>query len=134
MRFQVRHETRFRYSRPVYLEPLTIRLRPRSDFRQRVIEFGLAMDPVPEQAFESMDLEGNQVATAHFSDLIDSLVVTTQFVAETEHVNPFGYLLSTAAAKVPLMATADEQLSFNRYLAHGETPREVAELANRIAS
>src|SRR5437762_14102001 len=82
MRFHVTHHTRYRYSRPIFLEPLTVRLRPRVDFRQRLLEFSLELDPAPAQLCEALDLEGNHVAYASFGDLTESLTLTTSFVAE----------------------------------------------------
>ena len=59
MRFEVTHLTRYIYERPVLLEPLTVRLRPRSDIFQRLVSFDLAVDPQPEGMSEMVDAEGN---------------------------------------------------------------------------
>src|SRR3982075_4369955 len=62
MRFEVPHLTRYPYERPVLLEPLLVRLRPRSDIFQRVVAFDLTADPQPEGTSEMVDAEGNAVS------------------------------------------------------------------------
>ena len=48
MRFEIVHETEYRYSEPVFLEPHLLRIRPRSDWSQRLIRFDLQISPQPE--------------------------------------------------------------------------------------
>lgn len=93
MRFAASHTTRFRYSEPVYLEPHVIRLRPRSDCFQRLLEYRLKVTPAPEVLSEGLDADGNVVAHAWFAGLSESLTVTSEFEVETLRTNPFDYLV-----------------------------------------
>ena len=93
MKFQVEHTVEYLYSKPVFLEPHVLRLRPRNDPSQREIAFGAQIDPEPSQYEEALDAEGNSIAYAWFNDLTDHLTVRTRLEAETFRVNPFGFLL-----------------------------------------
>jgi transglutaminase-like putative cysteine protease len=93
MRFEIDHLTRYDYSGPVYLEPHTIRLRPRSDAFQRLIRYHLAIEPEPALLSETLDAEGNTVTYAWFSGATQSLELRVSFEAETVRANPFDYLL-----------------------------------------
>ena len=103
MRFAVSHRTRFRYSEPVYLEPHVIRLRPRCDCFQRLLEYRLKVTPAPELLSEGLDADGNVVAHAWFAGLTESLAVTSEFEVETLRSNPFDYLaIGDGARRLPL--------------------------------
>ena len=64
MLFQIVHQTRYRYSQPVLLEPHEIRLRPRCDWSQRLLDFALDIEPEPAGIAHNLDAEGNAVARA----------------------------------------------------------------------
>ena len=103
MRFEASHTTEFRYSRPVFLEPHEIRLRPRSDSCQRLERFRLAVEPTPSLLTETVDAEGNDVAFAWFLKPTDSLSVKTEFSVETLRENAFDYLtLGEGTTRLPL--------------------------------
>jgi transglutaminase-like putative cysteine protease len=94
MLFKVRHITRYRYDQPVFLEPQTIRLRPRGDAAQRLLAFFLSVDPAPEGLVQHLDPEGNDVACAWFNGLTETLTLTTSFELETLRINPFDYIIT----------------------------------------
>ncbi len=121
MRFEVTHSTRFRYSRPVFLEPLTIRLRPRCDPAQRLLRFELSVDPAPAGMSELADLEGNAATQVWFEGMTDALGIRTTLAAETLRTNPFDYVvLDPEALRVPMTYSEGERASLGRYLAHSQ--------------
>jgi len=94
MLFSVRHRSCYGYSREVFVEPQTIRLRPRHDPGQRLLDFSMTITPTPDGGSEYLDAEGNQAATIWFNRLIDQFVIETRFRVETLRSNPFDYLIS----------------------------------------
>lgn len=103
MRFEIDHLTRYDYSKPVFLEPHSFRLRPRSDSFQRLMRYELRVNPKPVVLSETNDAEGNPVAHAWFSDVTESLELHVKFEAETLRPNSFDYLLlDSAAEQLPL--------------------------------
>lgn len=93
MRFRAYHETRFRYSSAVYLEPHTLRLRPRSDSWQRLERFEVDVDPEPVRLAEAVDAEGNDIMHAWFSGQTESLTIRSEFQVQTLRDNPYDYLV-----------------------------------------
>lgn len=94
MRFEVRHRLRYSYSREVFLEPTSLRLKPRADFSQRVDSFEMRLDPIPMGFSDSLDLFNNHEALAWFSGKHSSLAVQTRFRVDTTLSNPFNYLIT----------------------------------------
>jgi len=93
MRFEVAHLIRYTYERPVLLEPLIVRLRPRSDIFQRLVAFDLTVDPLPEGMSEMVDAEGNTLSQVWFLGLASMLTLRTTFAIETLRTNPFDYIV-----------------------------------------
>ena len=94
MKFQVTHVTTYRYDRPVFLQLHTIRLRPRPDPYQRVLDFGIKVEPEPSRLAAALDPQGNSIHHAWFSGLTESLTVSVRFDVETLLTNPFDYILA----------------------------------------
>lgn len=102
MRISVTHRTRYLYNRNVYLEPHTFRFCPRSDGAQRLLSFEIQVEPRPRLMTQSLDAEGNTVATGWFDGETDSLSVSAGFEVETARENPYDFLLAEAtAARLP---------------------------------
>lgn len=108
MQLRVHHTTRFDYSQPVHCDPLTIRLRPREDAFQSLLDFSLDIDPLPAGQSQQTDLEGNIITRAWFTDPIAWLTVTTSSLVETKIENPFAFLLSETAAEFPFPLSGED--------------------------
>jgi len=134
MYFTARHITRYRYSSPVWCHPLTVRLKPRTDFRQRLVRFSLDIEPSPNGLFCEIDLEGNDATTAWFDGATTaSLTITTSFEVETAEVNPFQFLLRPDAARLPLVPLAAEEPYFALYARSSSRSPDAEDLAHEVA-
>jgi transglutaminase-like putative cysteine protease len=117
MLFEVTHLTRYVYDRPVVLEPLIVRLRPRSDLFQRQISFELVVDPPPGGSSEMMDVEGNVVTQLWFIGSSSMLDLRTTCTVETLKPNPFDYVvLDPEALAVPAVYSEGDRRALERYL------------------
>ena len=117
MLFEITHLTRFGYDRPVVLEPITVRLRPRSDLFQRLLSFDMAVDPLPEGTSELMDAEGNAVSQVWFVGPSAHLAIRTSFTVETLRDNPFDYIvLDSEGMRVPMVYSEGDRRALDRYL------------------
>lgn len=96
MHFRIRHRTRYRYPQPVFLEPHTVRLRPRCDGSQRVHGCRIDVDPAPAGRSEALDAEGNATLCLWFDQQIEELVVDAHSEVETLRHNPFDFLFTDA--------------------------------------
>ncbi len=134
MRYRASHEIRFSYTAPVFLEPHTIRLRPRSNSWQRLECYEIELDPKPALLAEAVDAEGNDIVHAWFSDLTDSLVVRTEFEVETLRTNPFDYLELEGGSQLPVQYPSDLHAQLGLGIRRADTEdRSVSEFANSVA-
>lgn len=91
MRYSVRHQTLYRFSDPVALEPHTVRLCPRGA-AQRVLRFDISFEPNPIALCEQLDEFGNTVHRAWFEGMHDELRIETKLRAEALLSNPFAFV------------------------------------------
>jgi transglutaminase-like putative cysteine protease len=101
MLFHIKHTTRYSYSRMVFCEPFTVRLRPREDVFQRLIRYQLSLEPEPTGICEYLDVEGNMATQCWFNSPTCSLSFTVNSMVETTCTNPFNYLLD-GAVELPI--------------------------------
>lgn len=101
MRFRIHHETEYRYSGPVFPEPHTIRLRPASNSDQTLHRFDLRIEPEPAGVTAIVDSGGNDANIAWFNGQTESLRIFIDSVLETHRANPFDFLLTGGADRVP---------------------------------
>ncbi|GAB6038140.1 transglutaminase family protein [Fundidesulfovibrio butyratiphilus] len=111
MRFRVVHETRYRYSKPVFLEPHLVRLCPASGPAQRLESFALEVTPRPSGSCALLDACGNTVHNLWFEGLWDELAVRATLTASTLRTNPYDYLLAPGAMTLPVDLTPTERLT-----------------------
>ncbi len=133
MFFEITHTTSYTFSRPIFLEPHAVRLRPRCDGSQRLIRFDLQIEPTPLGLSECLDLEGNCVALAWFERSTESLRVKTRCEVETLRENPFDYIVHPSAARLPVEYADDLRLSLVPYCSRDSADDGVAHFANSIA-
>lgn len=102
MKFNIRHRTTYTYSDKVFLDPHTVRLRPRSNGTQRVDKFDITIDPEPIGMTNSIDLSGNDTLTLWFRGQHDRLEITSVSEVETLRKNPYDFIITdNRAAEVP---------------------------------
>lgn len=103
MKFNIRHETTYRYSDKVYLDPHIVRLRPRSNGTQRLDYFKITFDPEPLGVTNTVDLSGNDTMNLWFRGIHDSLTIVSESEVETLRTNPYDYIITdNRAAEVPV--------------------------------
>jgi transglutaminase-like putative cysteine protease len=122
MRIAVVHTTLYRYGSPVYLEPHTIRLRPREDASQRLEAWTLDIAPTPVGRTECLDQDGNTVVRAWFDSVTAELSLRSQFTLETLRDNPFNYLLTPLDMKLPMEYALPLRAPLAPYLRDDRSP------------
>ena len=133
MMFDVTHTTEFSYTRPVFLEPHIIRLRPRDGGGQRLLSYGLRVEPSPAGLTECVELDGNAVERVWFNGLHEELKISTAFKVETLRADPFDFIIEPAALDLPVTYTVARETALVPYL-HREAPSDnVTELAGLVS-
>lgn len=135
IRFEIEHTTRYRYSRPVFLEPFTVRLRPRSDSTQSLLDFSLAINPSPGGSSDCVDLDGNDSTFLWFEGLHEELLIETRCRVETRRTNPFDFIVADKNfLKVPVEYSDRIAVSLAPYLERRDDTSEVADFAKEMAA
>jgi transglutaminase-like putative cysteine protease len=132
MRIAVVHTTWYRYSAPVFLEPHTIRLRPREDASQRLESFALGITPPPVGRSECLDQDGNTVIRAWFTETTKELGLRAEFSLDVLRDNPFDFLLSKSDVKLPMQYASPLRASLEPYLRQSPSG-EVCDFARGLA-
>ena len=103
MNIKIKHTTRYKYTESVFLDPQTIRLRPKSDGSQRLVSYEIDIDPAPDGMAEIVDVAGNDSTCVWFSGKHDHLTITTRSEVETLRTNPFDFIVTEpSVAKLPV--------------------------------
>ncbi|HMC58888.1 MAG TPA: transglutaminase family protein [Candidatus Solibacter sp.] len=89
MMYGATHTTTYLYSRPVTLCHTELRLKPRGDGNQRVLEHQLSIRPEPEETFEHRDYFGNQVTYFSLQEPHQTLTIIATSMIEKEYSDPF---------------------------------------------
>ncbi len=135
MRYQISHTLSYVYDRPVTLAPHQVRLLPRSDVTQAVRSYSLAVDPLPTQIIENLDLDGSSLLLLYFSDEpIESFMITVTSEVETFRSNPFAFLLEPWAIELPIDYPLSLRSQLEPYLTgHGRSFSMVDPVAVQLA-
>jgi transglutaminase-like putative cysteine protease len=128
----ITHQTQYRFSGPVRLQPHVLRLRPRSEPRQSVITFDCAIEPVPAGSSWSLDAEGNAAMQVWFSGETEFLEIHTHCRVVTYADNPFDFIL-TGAGGLPMIYSSPEMKFLTSYLTRPEPSAQVDAYVQEIA-
>ena len=132
MLFTIRHQTHYRYSRPVRLSPQRLRFHPRDDGAQRVIDHQLNITPTPLGRNEHLDLEGNRVTQIWCEEAAVHLDIEVNMRIETLRRNAFDFILAPKAAVLPI--DHEHDLIYARaYLERIETDDSVTAFAAELS-
>ena len=136
MLFQIRHSLLYRYGRPVFLEPMTVRLSPRQNVSQRLLAHQLSVLAPASGACEVVEADGNDAWVLWFDAERDQLELVATMEVESLRTNPFDWILTGADQHhLPVRYGEAEQLSLAPCLAtaHGPIAAPVATWAAELA-
>ncbi len=136
MDFHIEHHLDYHYERPVFLEPFQLRLRPRSDPAQRLLNFKLAVSPDPSGRCLVLDANGNEAIGIWFRELTDHLSLTMEAQVETLRPNPFDWIIThLPTGQLPASYPPEEAESLAPCLAPGaDDLGEVGPWARELAA
>lgn len=132
MQLTIAHRTSYRFSRPVFLEPHTLRLMPRGDGAQRLNAFSVTITPEPQTLTACLDAWGNRVHRLWFLDTTDQLDIQVTSEVTTLRENPFDFLGERLGALHGTPEWQALQPALERAFAYGAQGDIVAPLAARF--
>jgi transglutaminase-like putative cysteine protease len=113
VRFQVSHDSLYRYDVPVELAPHVLRLEPRPGIHS-LVSRRLAIEPEPTSVFRELDAFGNSITRVVFSGATQRLRVLSEFVLDTALPAP----LPSSLPRLPLGAQDDGLAAYRAPAVH----------------
>ncbi len=113
-RYKILHRTYYNFSAAVWLEPHTLRLRPREDHELRIESFILNISP-PATLRWYRDVEGNSVAIATFDSEASQLSIESETIIEHYNQAPLDFLVADYARDYPFAYKPEEWVVLSPY-------------------
>jgi transglutaminase-like putative cysteine protease len=132
--FRIKHRLTYHYASPAVLGPHILRLRPRDDGSQRVLDQNLTVEPLPSLLSRQADAYGNVEHRAWFLGSTSVLSIESECVVETQRVNPFDYILDPAFNTLPYGPSFLEAYPGLEPYLKSEAAPAAAALAQKICS
>src|SRR2546429_8866203 len=88
MKLRSTHTTTYLYSEPVSICNTEVRLAPRNDRNQRVLDYNLSILPAPEATFSHRDYFGNRVACFSIHEPHQTLTISAASLVEMGPEHP----------------------------------------------
>ncbi|MCP4190984.1 MAG: transglutaminase family protein [Planctomycetaceae bacterium] len=136
MLLRITHETHYRYSAPVEIQPHLLRFHPRNDGSQTTQSFQLHLDPKPVGFTEQLDLEDNLVQFTWFDGAHLELSIKVATTVNTARRNPFDFLKPHSGLSLDQLYHPAEQTRLQRYLMRDQpfcSDDQVRQMACQIA-
>lgn len=94
MRFEISHTVNYIYTDMVFIEPMTVRLRPRCNTLQQLDHYRLGVEPRPAGSSDNLDVYSNSTTTLWFDGLHDRLALHASSVVNIPDVDPFNFIIT----------------------------------------
>ena len=101
IRVALNHKTCYRYSKPVWLSPHVVRLRPAPHCRTPVVSYSLRVRPEKHFINWQQDPYNNRLARLVFPEKAREFSVEVDLIAELSVLNPFDFFLNQYAETYP---------------------------------
>lgn len=136
MIYEIKHEIKYKYSKPVFFDPHSIYLRPRENGAQALTRFKISIEPKPVLQSWITDVFGNALLRIWFDQESDFLSFKTEARVHTKCTNPFDYLPENDFLLMPGQYPREIQSYFEPYSQRQfeVLPVDVVQFSEQIAA
>jgi len=114
-RYKILHRTYYNFSGEVWLEPHTLRLRPREGHELRIESSDLKITPSASLRWYR-DVEDNSVAIATFDSHTEQLVIESEVIIQQYNEAPLDFLVADYAIDYPFNYQAEDMAVLSPYM------------------
>ncbi len=133
MKLQITHETSYAYAAPVFLEPHTLRFRPRDTAYLTVESFELSVVAEPSGRRQVVDEESNAVDFCWFSGTTERLDLRAVSTVSIADYNPFAFILHPVRFnQLPFEYTPQQSAPLRAYLDGPAVPAQLARYGQEL--
>ncbi|TVS00143.1 MAG: transglutaminase family protein [Phycisphaerales bacterium] len=134
MLIEIRHEVRYAYTRPVFVEPQTLRLTPRRDAAQELLSFSMEIEPAATGETRTIESDGSEARVVWFDGEHDALRVVASSRVRTLRANPFDWIITEAGVSgLPASYPAEHGAALGPMLSRSGEDGEVGVWAEGIS-
>ncbi len=101
MLIEVNNKIKYQYIKPVFLESNEIRIFPRNDLTQKLLDYNIEINPEPSSRTFFIDPENNCGLKVWFNDLTEIFSLDFKCTVETLRENPYDYIVDFDRTKLP---------------------------------
>ena len=114
-RYKILHRTYYNFSAAVWLQPHTLRLRPREGHELRIESSTLEITP-PATLRWHHDVEDNSVATATFDVPANQLLIESDVIIQQYNQAPLDFLVADYAVDYPFAYIPEDKVVLSAYM------------------
>lgn len=114
-RYKILHRTYYNFSGKVWLEPHTLRLRPRENHELRIESSELKITPAASLRW-FRDVEDNSVAIATFDSHTDQLIIESETIIQQYNEAPLDFLVADYAIDYPFNYKSEDMAVLAPYI------------------
>ncbi len=114
-RFKILHRTYYNFSGEVWLEPHSLRIRPKEGHELRIESSSLEIRPAATLRWHR-DVEDNSVAIATFDKHTSQLAIESEVIIEQYNEAPLDFLVDDYATNYPFAYCAEDRAVLAPYL------------------
>ena len=132
MFFEIEYKIKYNYSKPVFLESNEIRIFPRNDLTQKLLDYSINIAPSPASKTFLLDFENNTVLKTWFNGLNQNFEITFNCKVQTLRDNPYDFIVDTENTELPVNYSADIKKHLNNYLDIKKESRLIKDFSDEI--
>ena len=130
----IKHNTHYKYDRPVTMGPHVIRLKPAPHSRTKIHSYSMDIAPTDHFLNWQQDPFGNYLARIVINEKVKEFKVNVEVIAEMTVINPFDFFVEEYAEYFPFAYTSQDKKELTPYFEIVEDGALLREWLKKVAT